>query len=377
MAGIYIHFPFCSKICNYCDFHKSASLRLKDEMIGALGKEIELQRDYLSSELIETIYFGGGTPSLLSADRIVELINKVCSLYKVSDQAEISLEANPDDLTEVYLKQLVKTPVNRLSIGCQSFSDDELAFLGRRHNAKQSFEAVQMAKEEGFDNISIDLIYGIPESSGKVFEYNLGKTFELDIQHISAYHLTIEKGTSFYLKKKKGELSEIPEEKSSGQFEKLIEQTQKNNFIQYEISNFSKPGFISKHNSNYWKQVKYLGIGPSAHSFDISSRQWNVANNKQYIQSINNGEIPFTKEVLDPETRYNEYIISSMRTMWGVDLNFIESGFSKELKNYCLAMATGFIKSGLIIQKQDQLVLSTKGKFVSDYIMAEMLYVTE
>ena len=377
MAGIYIHFPFCTKICNYCDFHKSASLQLKDEMITALGREIELQKDYLSGELIETIYFGGGTPSLLSAERIVQLIDKIHSLHKVSDQAEISLEANPDDLTEDYLKQLIKTPVNRLSIGCQSFSDDELTFLGRRHNANQSYVAVQMAKEVGFENISIDLIYGIPDSPDKVFDYNLSKTFELDIQHISAYHLTIEKGTRFYLKKKKGELKEIDEEKSSMQFEKLLERTQENHFVQYEISNFSKQGFISKHNSNYWKQIKYLGIGPSAHSFDIFSRQWNVANNKQYIQSINNGEIPFTKEILDPGTRYNEYIISSMRTMWGVDLDFIEASFSKELKDYCLTMAAEFIELGLIIRQQDQLVLSTKGKFISDSIMAEMLYVVE
>ncbi len=377
MAGIYIHFPFCTKICNYCDFHKSASLRLKDEIINALGREIEIQKDYLSGELIDTIYFGGGTPSLLSAEIIVQLIEKIHSVHKVSEQAEISLEANPDDLTKTYLKQLIKTPVKRLSIGCQSFYDDELAFLGRRHNAKQSYEAVQMAKEAGFDNISIDLIYGIPDSSDKIFDHNLSKTFELDIQHISAYHLTIEKGTGLYLKKKKGELNEIPEKKSFRQFEKLVKRTQKNHFVQYEISNFSKPGFISKHNSNYWKQIKYLGIGPSAHSFDIFSRQWNLANNKQYIQSVNNGEIPFTKEVLNFETRYNEYIISSMRTMWGVDLDFVEASFSKEFKDYCLTMAKEFIKSGLIIQKQDQLVLSTKGMFISDSIMAEMLYVTE
>ena len=377
MAGIYIHFPFCTKICNYCDFHKSASLQLKDEMITALGREIEFQKDYLSGELIETIYFGGGTPSLLSAESIVQLIEKVRSLHKVPEQAEISLEVNPDDLTKSYLKQLIKTPINRLSIGCQSFSDEELTFLGRRHNAKQSYMSVKMAKEIGFENISIDLIYGIPDSPDKVFDYNLSKTLELDIQHISAYHLTIEKGTWFYLKKKKRELNEIPEEKSSMQFEKLVQRTQENHFVQYEISNFSKPGFISKHNSNYWKQVKYLGIGPSAHSFDIFSRQWNVANNKQYIQSINNGEIPFTKEILDPGNRYNEYIISSMRTMWGVDLDYIESAFSKELKDYCLTMATEFIELGLIIRQQDQLVLSTKGKFISDSIMAEMLYVVE
>lgn len=375
MAGIYIHFPFCKKICSYCDFHKSASPELKDRLVEKLNDEIEIQRDYLSGETIKTVYFGGGTPSIMRQSQIDELIKTIGKFHKISAQVEITLEANPDDLTKEYLNKLSRTQVNRLSIGCQSFSDDELDFLGRRHNAKQSFETVLQAKKAGFDNISIDLIYGIPESSLTVFEENLNKAFELNIQHISAYHLTIEKRTKFYLKMKKGELKEIPEEESIRQFEKLVELTEKNQFIQYEISNFSKTGFISKHNSNYWKQIKYLGIGPSAHSYNNLSRQWNVSNNKQYIESINIGQVPFTIENLDVTTRYNEYIISSLRTMWGVDLKVMEENFSAELKNYCIKMASGFIRSGLIIHHNDQLVLSTKGKFVSDSIISELLYI--
>ncbi len=375
MAGIYIHFPFCIKICHYCDFHKSGSLNLKEKMVDALNREIENQKNYLSDEEIETIYFGGGTPSLLSSGEIVKLIKTIRQFYKISSQAEITLEANPDDLTENYLKNLFQTPVNRLSIGCQSFSDDELGFLGRRHNAKQSLEAVQQAKQAGFDNISIDLIYGIPGSSLKVFEENLNKAFKLNIQHISAYHLTIEKRTMFYLRKKKGELKEISEKESVQQFEKLVKRTAQNQFIQYEISNFSKSGFISKHNSNYWKQIKYLGIGPSAHSYNIFSRQWNVSNNKQYIESIEKNQVPFVMEKLDIYTRYNEYIISALRTMWGVDLKIIKENFSEKLENHCLKMAVAYIQSGLIIRNNEHLVLSTKGKFVSDAVISRLLFV--
>jgi oxygen-independent coproporphyrinogen-3 oxidase len=232
-----------------------------------------------------------------------------------------------------------------------------------------------LTKKAGFENISIDLIYGIPGFSLEIFERNLKKAFEMNIQHISAYHLTIEKKTAFYLKKKKGELEEIPEEESILQFEKLVKLTEENQFIQYEISNFSKTGFISKHNSNYWKQIKYLGIGPSAHSYNTFSRQWNVSNNKQYIESINKGQVPFTMEKLDLTTRYNEYIISSLRTMWGADLIRIEEDYSVKLKNYCLKMASGFIRSGQIIRHKNQLVLSTKGKFISDAIISKLLYV--
>ena len=373
MAGIYIHIPFCKKICSYCDFYKSASFINKTEILEGITTELAYQKDYLEGEEIETIYFGGGTPSVLSDIEITRILNSIQDLYKVSEYSEISFEANPDDLSKPYLDKLLKTGVNRLSIGCQSFTDEDLVLLGRRHNAKQSINSVLSAKMAGFLNISIDLIYGIPGM--KSWDETLNRVLDLQVQHISAYHLSIEENTLLYKLKQKGSLKEPDESISNQQYSELLEFAEKNQFIQYEISSFGKERFFSKHNSNYWKQEKYLGIGPSAHSFNGNSRQWNVSSNKKYIREINNGKIPFVKEILNPLDHYNDYVLVSLRTMWGVDLEYIENKFSKELKDYCNTSARKFVEYGLLRIKNNHIYLTDQGKFVSDNIISELLYV--
>ncbi len=373
MAGIYIHIPFCKKICSYCDFYKSASFINKTEILEGITTELAYQKDYLEDEEIETIYFGGGTPSVLSDIEITRMLNSIQDLYKVSEYTEISFEANPDDLSKPYLDKLLKTGINRLSIGCQSFTDEDLVLLGRRHNAKQSINSVLSAKIAGFLNISIDLIYGIPGM--KNWDETLNRVLDLQVQHISAYHLSIEENTLLHKLKQKGSLKEPDESISNQQYSELLEFAEKKQFIQYEISSFGKEGFFSKHNSNYWKQEKYLGIGPSAHSFNGNSRQWNVSNNKKYIREINNGKTPFVKEILNPLDHYNDYILISLRTMWGVDLEYIENKFSKELKDYCNTSARKFEEYGLLRIENNHIYLTDQGKFVSDNIISELLYV--
>ena len=373
MSGIYIHIPFCKKICTYCDFYKSASLKNKTEILEGIITELAYQKEYLEDEEVETIYFGGGTPSVLSDIEITRILKSIQDIYKVSEDAEISFEANPDDLSKMYLEKLLKTGVNRLSIGCQSFTDKDLILLGRRHNAKQSFISVLNARNAGFSNISIDLIYGIPGINN--WPETLNKVLDLQVQHISAYHLSIEKKTKLHKLKQEGSFKEVEESISNQQYNELVEFADINQFIQYEISSFGKENFFSKHNSNYWKQKNYLGIGPSAHSFNGSSRQWNVSNNKKYSQEIKKGKIPFVKEILNPLDHYNDYVLVSLRTMWGVDLEYIENRFSKELKDYCNTSARKFIEYGLLRIKNNHIYLTNQGKFVSDNIISELLYV--
>jgi len=375
MAGIYIHIPYCKKICPYCDFHKSGYMVNKKAMIQSMLKEINLQKEFLKGEKIETIYFGGGTPSLLLPEEILNFIEKIKECFLTGQSPEITMEANPDDLLPNYLKKIYNTGVNRLSIGCQSFNDETLRFLGRRHTAKQSFEAVQSAKESGFKNISLDLIYGIPGQILRDWEEDLTKALSLDVFHISAYHLTFEEKTIFYKKLKSGVFKEVKESLSNEMFQTLINETAKHNFIHYEISNFAKKGFFSKHNTNYWKQKKYLGIGPSAHSYDRNRRQWNISNNKKYIDSLEKGKVPFKEEILTAQQKYNEYIMTSLRTIWGIDLEYLENHYSKETRDYCLNIARKFLQYGLIKKEQKQLILTEQGKFVSDNILAEMMMV--
>ena len=375
MAGIYIHIPFCRQICYYCDFHKSASLQLKDELISALHREIELQKNYLDNDIIDTIYFGGGTPSIYSPKEILVLIDQIKLYFNVNPKAEITLEANPDDLDDEYLLRLSKTPVNRLSIGCQSFIDRDLVFLNRRHTAQQAQESVKKAIGSGFSNISIDLIYGIPNFSVADLKRNIKIAVELNVQHISAYHLTIEEKTVFYKRRQKGDLKEISEEESNNQFQVLIQDLAENGFEQYEISNFARNGNYSIHNTNYWKQVKYLGIGPSAHSYNTSSRQWNINNNKTYISEIRKEKIPFQIENLNRKTQYNDFILSSLRTTWGINLSVLEEQHSKEMKDYCMSMAEKYIIYGLLAIKNNSLILTDQGKFVSDNVISELLFV--
>ena len=373
MAGIYIHIPFCKQACNYCDFHFSTSLKNKDAFINALLKEIELQKDYLgANEKVSTVYFGGGTPSLLSQSELVTILNVVNKYFNVATDAEITLEANPDDLTEEKILQLKQTPVNRLSIGIQSFYDEDLKFMNRAHDSKEALNAVKFAQENGFDNITIDLIYGTPTLTHHKWRNNLQIAFALNIKHISAYCLTVEPKTALAHQIRSGRTKNIDEQHSSEQFEILLEAMYASDFIQYEISNFCKDGCYSKHNSNYWLKENYLGLGPSAHSFNGTSRQWNISNNALYIQSLEKGELNFEKEELTTEQRYNEYILTSLRTIWGTDLDYIEKQFGKEYLNYCLAEADKYIRTENMVSEENKLFLTDKGKLLADKISSDL-----
>jgi oxygen-independent coproporphyrinogen-3 oxidase len=376
MAGIYVHIPFCKQICHYCDFHKEILHSAPDDLIHAICCEIEIQKDYLHGERINTIYLGGGTPSVLDEEQIKRILNTIEKFNNVDDKAEISIETNPDDLDIQYLRKLRDHKINRISIGVQSFSDEELKTLNRRHNAGQAFNAVTMAQKAGFKNVNIDLIYGVPGTDNGSWRENIKKALELPITHISAYHLTIEPGTEFASQLKKGKIKLMEEEKSVEQFRELVKQLESNGFLHYEISNFCKENYFSKHNTNYWRQQKYLGLGPSSHSFNGNSRQWNSSDNEKYIESIKRKKIPCNKEVLDEKTMYNEYILTSLRTMWGTDLKYIEETFNKEARDYCVSLSNRFIDYGMLERNGENLVLTQQGKFVSDNIISELLMVS-
>ncbi len=342
-------------------------------MIKALKHEIELQKNYLGGEEIETIYFGGGTPSVLNGKEINSLFKKLSEIHKITDNPEITLEVNPDDIDKDYVCEIKTTPVNRLSIGIQSFFDEDLLLLNRRHNKRQAINAVKLSQSAGFSNISIDLIYGIPGMSVENWKKNLKKAFEFNVQHISAYFLTIEPDTVMAQLIEKGEVTPLEEEENVEQYSVLLEQMVQNHFIPYEISNFCKEGYFSKHNTNYWKQEKYLGLGPSAHSYNGHSRQWNIADNDKYIQSLKADSLVFEREILDPKRRYNDYILTSLRTMWGVDLKYLEEEFSKESRDYCVSLAKRLLEYGMINIKNESLILTKQGKFIADNIISELL----
>lgn len=374
MAGIYIHIPFCKLRCHYCDFYKTTEIHLKDLFINSLLKEIELRKTYIESdELVETIYFGGGTPSVLLASDFKKIFKSLKKNFKISETLELTVEINPDDAHLPFLEALYNEGVNRLSIGIQSWNDEILHALNRRHNAKQAINAVERARKAGFKNISIDLIYGIPGMDTEMWKKALDKSFSLGVEHVSAYHLTIETATIFGKMLKLGQLSEIDEEESEKQFNLLTLAARKNSYIHYEISNFCKEGKISKHNTNYWRQVKYLGLGPSAHSYNTFSREWNISNLKEYIKSLDKGQINSEREILEEKTRYNEYVMTSLRTMWGIDLNYLEESFSKEMHDYLLNLAARFIKYGMLEQSNNTLALTDQGKMISDNIITELM----
>jgi len=373
MAGIYIHIPFCKQACHYCDFHFSTSLTYKAELLKALQQEISLQKDFLNGETIETIYFGGGTPSLLEGEEINRLISTITDLHTVSSNAEITLEANPDDLDQKKFKELRQTPVNRFSIGIQSFFDDDLIWMNRAHRSNEAESSVKRAQDAGFENITVDLIYGYPLLTDQKWKQNLDKVFELRVPHVSAYSMTVEPRTALasFIKNKKQ--AAMNEEQSSEQFIQLMEAMAMQGFEHYEISNFCKPGHYSRHNTNYWKGVKYLGIGPSAHSYDGEKRQWNVANNARYIQAIEKKTIPSEIEILTEENRLNEYIMTSLRTQWGLNLdqlNAIAKGASEQL----LKEAEEFLEKGWTIQKDQTIYLTQTGKLYADHIASELFF---
>ena len=373
MAGIYIHIPFCKKICSYCDFYKIVSQEDHSLFIDALLKEADIRKNYLTDEIISTIYIGGGTPSVLSLKEISRILDRLSDLFKIDNDCEITIELNPDDADPSFLKGLKKLSINRVSLGIQSWRDEDLILLNRRHNAAQAEKALKATIDAGFENVTIDLIYGIPGMSSSAWTENLEKSFSFDIKHLSAYHLTIEHGTVFGKMKEKSLLIEIDEEESANQFNILLEKADKAGFIHYEISNLGKEGYFSRHNTNYWKQINYLGLGPSAHSFNNYSRQWNVKSVNNYISSIRNNKQFFEGEELSIKTRFNEYIMTSLRTMWGIDLDFVERTFEKEGYDYIINTAGKFKDYGLVKQENKNLVLTNQGKMISDNIISEFM----
>lgn len=377
MAGIYLHIPFCRKACHYCDFHFSTVLKGKDDLLLAMHKELEHRRDYLLQEKIETIYLGGGTPSLLSGDELNRLFDHIIKLYEVDPHVEITLEANPDDLTKEKIRELTASPVNRLSIGIQSFRDEDLRWMNRAHHASQSDYAVKAAQDAGFENITIDLIYSIPGMKMLDWKENLRQAVALNIQHISAYGLTIESGTFFGHEEKKGLLRPVEQEMSSEQFLFMVEFLHVNGFDHYEVSNFAKKGYKSKHNTSYWEGKHYLGVGPSAHSFDGKSRQWNVSNNGLYTRSIMKGETFFEREELDEYTRLNEYIMTGLRTRKGINTVFIHDTFGVDMQKIYQDYIEEKIKLKLILREGSQLMLTTEGFLMADRIASDLFIIRE
>lgn len=373
MAGIYIHIPFCKKLCSYCDFYHVITPSDNKSFIDALIKEAAVRKDYIGKEIVSTIYIGGGTPSVLRVEEIRTIIEEIGILYPVAENCEITVEMNPDDINKEYLIGLKDSAINRISLGIQSWRDSDLKLLNRRHNAAQAAFALEETIKAGFENVTIDLIYGIPGLTNKDWSSNLDISLSYDIKHLSAYHLTVEPGTVFWKMKEKGLLSETDEEDSNAQFHILADKAGSAGFIHYEISNFGKPGYFSIHNSNYWKQINYLGLGPSAHSFNGYSRQWNVRDVKKYIKAVNSGSPFFEREELDKRTRFNEYIMTSLRTMWGIDLEYVERVFDKEGFDYIVNIAGKYIDYGLMKPENKTLILTNQGKMISDNIISELM----
>ncbi len=373
MAGIYIHIPFCKQACFYCDFHFSTSIKRKSEMVEALAKELRMRKDEIN-EPVESIYFGGGTPSLLETQEITLLLDVIYDNFTVSGFPEITLEANPDDLSVKKIEELICTKINRLSIGVQSFFEEDLKFMNRAHTASESEFCIREAKKY-FDNITIDLIYGVPNMSDEKWRQNLKKAFELGVPHISSYALTVEEKTALANFIKKGKIAPLDENLAENHFKILVEETEKNGFVHYEISNFGKPNFFSKHNTSYWQGKPYVGIGPSAHSFNKTSRSWNVSNNTQYVKSIAAGILPLESEQLSEKDRFNEAVMTGLRTIWGVSLLKIENEFGLDRKLELLVNAQKQLEKGLLVLERDTLFISEKGKFLADGIASDLFLV--
>lgn len=375
MAGIYIHIPFCKTRCVYCDFFTSTNEAEIDSYVEALCKEIHLRKDELIDDVVKTVYFGGGTPSRLKKNHIEQIFEVIRANYQLTADAEITIEANPDDLTHQYVDMLCKLPFNRVSIGVQSFDDDELKFLSRRHDASGAIEAVKYCQEKGFNNISIDLMYGLPNQTLAIWKRSLHQAIDLDIQHISAYHLIYEEKTRLYSLLQAGKVNPVDEDSSLEMFATLIDTLTKEGFEHYEISAFAKQGFISQHNSSYWTGLKYLGFGPSAHSFDGEHRWWNVSSLPKYTAGINNSTPNLEKEDIDLTTKYNEYIITGLRTVWGIDLEVLKSRFGDELYVYFLQNSKKYFNLQYLKKENTNVTLTHKGIFISDGIMSDLMKV--
>lgn len=375
MAGIYLHIPFCKTRCIYCDFYSTTRSELKTHYVHTLCRELEMRKEYLKGEPVETIYFGGGTPSQLEEADFKHIFETIRENYGMEHCREITLEANPDDLSQEYLKMLSSLPFNRISMGIQTFDDTTLQLLKRRHSSQTAVEAVRRCREAGFQNISIDLIYGLPGETKERWVNDLRQAIRLDVEHISAYHLTYEEDTPIYNMLKQHQIEEVDEDSSLQFFTLLIEHLQNAGYEHYEISNFCLPGLHSRHNSSYWTEKQYLGCGPSAHSYNGISRQWNVASLDKYIEEISSGNPTFEVEELDLYTRYNDFVITHIRTQWGMPLPKLGKQYGEELYKYCLRMATPHLQQGTLEIKNDTLKLTRKGVFISDGIMSDMLWV--
>ena len=374
MAGIYIHVPFCVSRCGYCDFYKVTNFDHKEGYVDALLRELELRRFFLEDAIVETIYFGGGTPSTLSLNQIELILKAITQFFVLSDLVEITVECNPDDITAEYLLGLKNLGVNRLSIGIQSFDDEMLRFMQRRHNSMQSFKAIDLAKKVGFDNISIDLISGLPNISNAAWIKNVKMALELQISHLSAYHLTIEKGTAFEKLLQNGVITEVEEENSVLQFDILLDLAAKAGFEQYEISNFCKDGRYSQHNSNYWFGVPYLGLGPSAHSYNAKSRFWNVSDLSKYLLSLSRSELPLQEELLTDIDKFNETLMIGLRTKWGVNINHFQNTLSPTLLFHFNNVLESQLSNGNVYLQNGFVRIKSSKFMVSDSIISNMFY---
>jgi oxygen-independent coproporphyrinogen-3 oxidase len=375
MAGIYIHIPFCKQKCTYCDFYKEVSPQLLPDFINSAIKELYLQKNYLQNKPIDTIYFGGGTPSILNSTDFQRIFEAIYVLHTVSSDAEITFEANPDDLTPPFFESIQALPFNRISIGIQSFNNDDLKRINRRHTADQAIQAVRTAQQAGFDNLSIDLIYGLPSQTIELWEQQLDIAFSLDVQHISAYGLTYEEGTALWKQRERGKVTVVDDEIMTEMYFHLRKRLLENDFEAYEVSNFAKKGYRSRHNTSYWKQEAYLGIGPSAHSYNLHSRQWNVSSNKEYIKAINENSVYFEKEVLTLFDQYNDFVMVRLRTSDGLDLRVIEEKFGPEFKSYCLENIQPFIEDQKVDCVNNVLILTSAGIQISNLILTEIMKV--
>jgi oxygen-independent coproporphyrinogen III oxidase len=369
MSGIYFHIPFCKSKCNYCDFYsEKVSEKVIDNVVKSELAELYLRKEYLNNDYVNTIYFGGGTPSLLSVNQVNILLDEVRNCFKVSNECEITFEANPEDLTEEYLFQLYNSGITRLSIGIQSFNNKILELLGRRHDNTRLKYIIETAKRAGFDNISVDLIFGIPGMTYENYVNSVNYVINLDIQHVSAYMLSIEKNTKFFRLYASNLIKDISEEDLINQFNATIDILSKNGFFHYEISNYAKEGFISQHNSSYWKEVPYLGIGPSAHSYNLISRQWNISDIKKYCAYVGQSESFYEVEVLTENDRYNEYILKGLRTAAGISKKHISTNFRVEIVNYFMKCIDRILADDLIVLNNETITLTRKGIFLSDFV---------
>ncbi len=371
MAGIYIHIPFCRKACYYCNFHFSVSQQLLPEMMDAIAKEAVLRSNYIS-ENISTIYFGGGTPSLLPGENLQKILNTINTIFTVDAGAEITLEANPDDINEEKLIEWKDVGINRLSIGAQSFFNDELKWMNRAHDAEQAYASIVLSKQKGFENITVDFIYGTPNLTDEGWLINLNKARELDVPHLSCYALTVESKTALFKMIEQKKKENIDADKQGRQFEILMQWAAENGYEHYEISNFARPGFRSRHNSSYWQGKPYLGLGPSAHSYNGISRQWNIASNALYIKSINENKVPFETEILTPIQIINEYIMTALRTSEGISLQQLLQLSNQKTVENIINDAQKFIQQNLMLQQSDTLILTQKGKLFADGIASDL-----